>query len=177
MHDGWLWYSRQQETLLKTGSLPPSQTLLTVFFVICNPAKMPPIPVAPESCSHVLAEFDCLDPLLSALRLDSGRLKVRVTPPYFMDGPAEGSGFPKGGVLSQCTCLAVSRKWLALGTSAGGLHLIQREGWKQKLILTHKVTSSMFQLLGGLHIMKGDVHLLISFPGRFHHSGGLLPSR
>ncbi|TWW75977.1 Hermansky-Pudlak syndrome 5 protein [Takifugu flavidus] len=73
---------------------------------------MPPIPVAPESCSHVLAEFDCLDPLLSALRLDSGRLK--------------------------CTCLAVSRKWLALGTSAGGLHLIQREGWKQKLILTHK---------------------------------------
>ncbi|KAJ8402962.1 hypothetical protein AAFF_G00362760 [Aldrovandia affinis] len=65
-----------------------------------------------ESYSHVLAEFDCLDPLLAALRLDSGRLK--------------------------CTCLAVSRKWLALGTSAGGLHLIQREGWKQRLILTHK---------------------------------------
>nr|XP_046249173.1 Hermansky-Pudlak syndrome 5 protein [Scatophagus argus]XP_046249174.1 Hermansky-Pudlak syndrome 5 protein [Scatophagus argus] len=73
---------------------------------------MPPIPVVPEKHSHVLAEFDCLDPLLSALRLDSGRLK--------------------------CTCLAVSRKWLALGTSAGGLHLIQREGWKQRLILTHK---------------------------------------
>ncbi|XP_012674244.1 Hermansky-Pudlak syndrome 5 protein isoform X2 [Clupea harengus] len=70
------------------------------------------IPVLPESSTHVLAEFDCLDPLLSALRLDSGRLK--------------------------CTCLAVSRKWLALGTSAGGLHLIQREGWKQRLILTHK---------------------------------------
>lgn len=73
---------------------------------------MPLIPVVPENHSHVLAEFDCLDPLLSALRLDSGRLK--------------------------CTCLAVSRKWLALGTSAGGLHLIQREGWKQRLILTHK---------------------------------------
>ncbi|CAL8261612.1 unnamed protein product [Merluccius merluccius] len=73
---------------------------------------MPPVPVVPESQSHVLAEFDCLDPLLSALRLDSGRLK--------------------------CTCLAVSKKWLALGTSAGGLHLIQREGWKQRLILTHK---------------------------------------
>ncbi|XP_070828984.1 Hermansky-Pudlak syndrome 5 protein [Chaetodon trifascialis] len=73
---------------------------------------MPVIPVVPENHSHVLAEFDCLDPLLSALRLDSGRLK--------------------------CTCLAVSRKWLALGTSAGGLHLIQREGWKQRLILTHK---------------------------------------
>uniref|UniRef100_A0A8C2GBR8 Hermansky-Pudlak syndrome 5 protein homolog n=1 Tax=Cyprinus carpio TaxID=7962 RepID=A0A8C2GBR8_CYPCA len=72
------------------------------------------IPVVPvESCTHVLAEFDCLDPLLSALRLDSGRIK--------------------------CTCLSVSRKWLALGTSAGGLHLIQRDGWKQKLILTHKV--------------------------------------
>ncbi|XP_077066107.1 BLOC-2 complex member HPS5 [Siphateles boraxobius] len=71
------------------------------------------IPVVPvESCTHVLAEFDCLDPLLSALRLDSGRIK--------------------------CTCLSVSRKWLALGTSSGGLHLIQREGWKQKLILTHK---------------------------------------
>uniref|UniRef100_A0A8C1T0M2 Hermansky-Pudlak syndrome 5 protein homolog n=1 Tax=Cyprinus carpio TaxID=7962 RepID=A0A8C1T0M2_CYPCA len=71
------------------------------------------IPVVPvESCTHVLAEFDCLDPLLSALRLDSGRIK--------------------------CTCLSVSRKWLALGTSAGGLHLIQRDGWKQKLILTHK---------------------------------------
>uniref|UniRef100_A0A667ZZA1 Hermansky-Pudlak syndrome 5 protein homolog n=1 Tax=Myripristis murdjan TaxID=586833 RepID=A0A667ZZA1_9TELE len=74
---------------------------------------MPLLTVVPENCSHVLAEFDCLDPLLSALRLDSGRLK--------------------------CTCLAVSRKWLALGTSAGGLHLIQREGWKQRLILTHKV--------------------------------------
>uniref|UniRef100_A0A668A582 Hermansky-Pudlak syndrome 5 protein homolog n=1 Tax=Myripristis murdjan TaxID=586833 RepID=A0A668A582_9TELE len=73
---------------------------------------MPLLTVVPENCSHVLAEFDCLDPLLSALRLDSGRLK--------------------------CTCLAVSRKWLALGTSAGGLHLIQREGWKQRLILTHK---------------------------------------
>ncbi|XP_035251534.1 Hermansky-Pudlak syndrome 5 protein isoform X1 [Anguilla anguilla] len=73
---------------------------------------MPSLPVVPEAYSHVLAEFDCLDPLLAALRLDSGRLK--------------------------CTCLAVSRKWLALGTSAGGLHLIQREGWKQRLILTHK---------------------------------------
>ncbi|XP_046890458.1 Hermansky-Pudlak syndrome 5 protein isoform X2 [Hypomesus transpacificus] len=70
------------------------------------------VPVVSESHSHVLAEFDCLDPLLSALRLDSGRLK--------------------------CTCLAVSRKWLAIGTSSGGLHLIQRDGWKQRLILTHK---------------------------------------
>ncbi|XP_029010017.1 Hermansky-Pudlak syndrome 5 protein isoform X2 [Betta splendens] len=73
---------------------------------------MPLIPVVPENHTHVLAEFDCLDSLLSALRLDSGRLK--------------------------CSCLAVSRKWLALGTSAGGLHLIQRDGWKQRLILTHK---------------------------------------
>ncbi|KAF7701894.1 Hermansky-Pudlak syndrome 5 protein [Silurus meridionalis] len=70
------------------------------------------IPVVPETFTHVLAEFDSFDPLISALRLDSGRLK--------------------------CTCLAVSRKWLALGTSAGGLHLIQRDGWKQRLILTHK---------------------------------------
>ncbi|XP_076846999.1 BLOC-2 complex member HPS5 [Brachyhypopomus gauderio] len=70
------------------------------------------IPVVPETCTHVLAEFDCLDPLLSALRLDANRLK--------------------------CTCLAASRKWLALGNSAGGLHLIQKDGWKQRLILTHK---------------------------------------
>lgn len=40
---------------------------------------MPVVPVVPETYSHVLAEFDCLDPLLSALRLDSGRLKVSYT--------------------------------------------------------------------------------------------------
>ncbi|XP_077566552.1 BLOC-2 complex member HPS5 [Stigmatopora nigra] len=73
---------------------------------------MPRVAVVPEVHTHVLAEFDCLDPLLSTLRLDSSRLK--------------------------CMSLAVSKKWLALGTSAGGLHLIQREGWKQRLILTHK---------------------------------------
>ncbi|XP_069757383.1 Hermansky-Pudlak syndrome 5 protein isoform X2 [Narcine bancroftii] len=70
------------------------------------------LPVLPESCSHILAELDSLDPLLSSLRLDSNRLK--------------------------CTCLSVSRKWLALGTSAGGLHLIYKEGWKQRIMLTHK---------------------------------------
>ncbi|XP_038620892.1 Hermansky-Pudlak syndrome 5 protein [Tachyglossus aculeatus] len=68
--------------------------------------------VIPESFSHVLAELDSLDPLLSALRLDSSRLK--------------------------CTCVAVSRKWLALGSSGGGLHLVQREDWKQRLYLTHQ---------------------------------------
>ena len=40
---------------------------------------VPMVPVVSESHSHVLAEFDCLDPLLSALRLDSGRLKVKVS--------------------------------------------------------------------------------------------------
>uniref|UniRef100_A0A3B3Z800 HPS5 biogenesis of lysosomal organelles complex 2 subunit 2 n=1 Tax=Periophthalmus magnuspinnatus TaxID=409849 RepID=A0A3B3Z800_9GOBI len=92
----------------------------TIYSCFCSfgwlPLKMPCVPLVPENNTHVLAEFDCLDPLLAALRLDSGRLK--------------------------CTCLAVSRKWLALGTSAGGLHLIQREGWKQRLILTHKVLFS-----------------------------------
>ncbi|XP_068117548.1 BLOC-2 complex member HPS5 [Hyperolius riggenbachi] len=68
--------------------------------------------VLPESSTHVLAEFDSLDPLLSALRLDSSRLK--------------------------CTCVGVSRRWLALGSSGGGLNLIQRDGWKHRLILTHK---------------------------------------
>ncbi|XP_048342877.1 Hermansky-Pudlak syndrome 5 protein isoform X2 [Sphaerodactylus townsendi] len=68
--------------------------------------------VIPETYSHVLAEFECLHQLLSALRLDSSRLK--------------------------CTCLAVSRKWLALGSSGGGLNLIQKENWKQRLFLTHK---------------------------------------
>ncbi|XP_032976210.1 BLOC-2 complex member HPS5 isoform X3 [Rhinolophus ferrumequinum] len=70
------------------------------------------VPVIPESYSHVLAEFESLDPLLSALRLDSSRLK--------------------------CTSIAVSRKWLALGTSGGGLNLIQKEGWKHRLFLSHK---------------------------------------
>uniref|UniRef100_A0A8C0GEQ1 Hermansky-Pudlak syndrome 5 protein homolog n=1 Tax=Chelonoidis abingdonii TaxID=106734 RepID=A0A8C0GEQ1_CHEAB len=73
---------------------------------------MTSVPMIPESYSHVLAELECLDPLLSALRLDSSRLK--------------------------CTCIAVSRKWLALGSSGGGLNLIQKEGWKQRLFLTHK---------------------------------------
>lgn len=80
--------------------------------MIIKPRCIATMPVIPESYSHVLAECDSLDPLLSALRLDSSRLK--------------------------CTCVAVSRKWLALGSSAGGLHLIQKEGWKQRLILTHK---------------------------------------
>ncbi|XP_077143256.1 BLOC-2 complex member HPS5 [Ranitomeya variabilis] len=66
----------------------------------------------PEAPSHVLAEFDSLDPLLSILRLDSSRLK--------------------------CTCLDVSRRWLVLGSSGGGLNLIQKDGWKQRLFLTHK---------------------------------------
>ncbi|XP_040844404.1 Hermansky-Pudlak syndrome 5 protein isoform X2 [Ochotona curzoniae] len=73
---------------------------------------MTSVPVIAESYSHVLAEFESLDPLLSALRLDSSRLR--------------------------CTSIAVSRKWLALGSSGGGLHLIQREGWKHRLLLSHK---------------------------------------
>ncbi|PIO22440.1 hypothetical protein AB205_0076780, partial [Aquarana catesbeiana] len=43
-----------------------------------------------------------------------------------------------------CTCLAVSRRWLALGSSGGGLNLIQRDGWKHRLILTHKVNQSEY---------------------------------
>ncbi|NXP52666.1 HPS5 protein, partial [Heliornis fulica] len=73
---------------------------------------MASVPIIPDSYSHVLAEFECLDPLLSALRLDSSRLK--------------------------CTCVAVSKRWLALGSSGGGLNLIQKDGWKQRLFLTHK---------------------------------------
>ncbi|XP_077177694.1 BLOC-2 complex member HPS5 [Paroedura picta] len=73
---------------------------------------MASVPVIPETYSHVLAEFECLNPLLSALRLDSSRLK--------------------------CTSLAVSRKWLALGSSGGGLNVIQKDSWKQRLFLTHK---------------------------------------
>lgn len=37
---------------------------------------MASVPVIPDSYNHVLAELECLDPLLSALRLDSSRLKV-----------------------------------------------------------------------------------------------------
>ncbi|NXU78602.1 HPS5 protein, partial [Oreotrochilus melanogaster] len=73
---------------------------------------MASVPVIPDTHNHVLAEFECLDPLLSALRLDSSRLK--------------------------CTCIAVSKRWIALGSSGGGLNLIQKDGWKQRLFLTHK---------------------------------------
>ncbi|NXR64583.1 HPS5 protein, partial [Rhadina sibilatrix] len=75
---------------------------------------MASVPVIPDSYNHVLAELECLDPLLSALRLDSSRLK--------------------------CTCIDVSKRWLALGSSGGGLNLIQKDGWKQRLFLTHKLT-------------------------------------
>lgn len=44
--------------------------------VVGSAARMPLIPLVPENHNNVLAEFDCLDPLLSALRFDSGRLKV-----------------------------------------------------------------------------------------------------
>lgn len=70
------------------------------------------VPMIQEPYSHVLAEFETLDPLLSALRLDSSRLK--------------------------CTSIAVSRKWLALGSSGGGLNIIQKEGWKHRLFLSHR---------------------------------------
>lgn len=70
------------------------------------------VPVIPEAYSHVLAEFESLDPLLTALRLDSSRLR--------------------------CTSIAVSRKWLALGSTGGGLNLIQKDGWKQRLFLSHR---------------------------------------
>lgn len=73
---------------------------------------MTSVPVIPEAYSHVLAEFESLDPLLTALRLDSSRLK--------------------------CTSIAVSRKWLALGSTGGGLNLIQKDGWKQRLFLSHR---------------------------------------
>ncbi|NXR43656.1 HPS5 protein, partial [Hippolais icterina] len=75
---------------------------------------MASVPVIPDSYNHVLAELECLDPLLSALRLDSSRLK--------------------------CTCIDVSKRWLALGSSGGGVNLIQKDGWKQRLFLTHKLT-------------------------------------
>ncbi|NXM13214.1 HPS5 protein, partial [Ploceus nigricollis] len=75
---------------------------------------MASVPVIPDSYNHVLAELECLDPLLSALRLDSSRLK--------------------------CMCIDVSKRWLALGSSGGGLNLIQKDGWKQRLFLTHKLT-------------------------------------
>ncbi|NXR18293.1 HPS5 protein, partial [Cinclus mexicanus] len=81
---------------------------------------MASVPVIPDSYNHVLAELECLDPLLSALRLDSSRLK--------------------------CTCIDVSKRWLALGSSGGGLNLIQKDGWKQRLFLTHKLSGMLLRL-------------------------------
>ncbi|NXF01708.1 HPS5 protein, partial [Smithornis capensis] len=87
---------------------------------------MASVPVIPDSYNHVLAELECLDPLLSALRLDSSRLK--------------------------CTCIDVSKRWLALGSSGGGLNLIQKDGWKQRLFLTHKKIRSLILKLYSLSL-------------------------
>lgn len=73
---------------------------------------MTSVAVIAEPCSHVLTESESLDPLLTALRLDSSRLK--------------------------CTSIAVSRKWLALGSTGGGLNLIQKDGWNHRLYLAHR---------------------------------------
>lgn len=77
--------------------------------------------------------------------------------------------------MFQCTCLAVSRKWLALGTSAGGLHLIQKEDWKQKLILTHKV----YNYTRNIFFCKSYQRFTekTTFSGGIHCTCGLLPSR
>ncbi|KAK2100677.1 BLOC-2 complex member hps5 [Saguinus oedipus] len=57
------------------------------------------VPVIPESYSHVLAEFESLDPLLSALRLDSSRLKE--------------------GAISQIACCLHDDDYVAVATSQG----------------------------------------------------------
>ncbi|XP_055437277.1 BLOC-2 complex member HPS5 isoform X2 [Bubalus kerabau] len=57
------------------------------------------VPVIPESYSHVLAEFESLDPLLSALRLDSTRLKE--------------------GAISQIACCLHDDDYVAVATSQG----------------------------------------------------------
>nr|XP_034788160.1 BLOC-2 complex member HPS5 isoform X3 [Pan paniscus] len=57
------------------------------------------VPVIPESYSHVLAEFESLDPLLSALRLDSSRLKE--------------------GAISQVACCLHDDDYVAVATSQG----------------------------------------------------------
>lgn len=74
-HSRQLWYVR----VVTAEGAHIFHALLTLCFSLsCGGlrGKMSLIPVVPENHSHVLAEFDCLDPLLSALRLDSGRLKV-----------------------------------------------------------------------------------------------------
>lgn len=38
----------------------------------------------------------------------------------------------------------MSRKWLALGSTGGGLNLIQKDGWKQRLFLSHRVRPRTF---------------------------------
>ncbi|XP_052570265.1 BLOC-2 complex member HPS5 isoform X2 [Peromyscus californicus insignis] len=57
------------------------------------------VPVIPETYSHVLAEFESLDPLLTALRLDSSRLKE--------------------GAISQIACCSHDDDYVAVATSQG----------------------------------------------------------
>ncbi|XP_061891926.1 Hermansky-Pudlak syndrome 5 protein isoform X2 [Entelurus aequoreus] len=67
---------------------------------------MAPVAVVPEVHSHVLAEFDCLDPLLSTLRLDSGRLKAYL--PAFQEGS-----------ITQVSCCPHDEDFVAVATSQG----------------------------------------------------------
>ncbi|MEQ2201026.1 hypothetical protein XENOCAPTIV_006483 [Xenoophorus captivus] len=107
---------------------------------------MPLITVVPENHSHVLAEFDCLDPLLSALRFDSGRLKTVTT----VDSRVVQLGYQDGRLLvsslSRCYLyladVAVHRGELFCLHSSGRLshlsllsaercveRLLRRESW------------------------------------------------
>lgn len=55
----------------------------------------------------------------------------------------------------------MSKRWLALGSSGGGLNLIQKDGWKQRLFLAHKVR------------VKNSVQ---KFPGKMDRERGIVSS-
>lgn len=65
----------------------------------------------------------------------------------------------------QCTCIDVSKRWLALGSSGGGLNLIQKDGWKQRLFLAHKVRvkNSIEKFLRKMELGKRHCYKLIFY--------------
>lgn len=75
------WYSGNNNLLLADTSIKCKCNV--ILLTLYSPELVRMIPVVPELFTHVLAEFDSFDPLISALRLDSGRLKVTQAPRSF----------------------------------------------------------------------------------------------
>ncbi|XP_070296684.1 Hermansky-Pudlak syndrome 5 protein [Salvelinus sp. IW2-2015] len=126
---------------------------------------MPVLPVVPEVQSHVLAEFDCLDPLLSALRLDSGRLKTR---PGI--NKCTVSSIPEGSI-TQVSCCPHDEDFIAVATSQGAVVVwelqLERRGRPERVSVSweHRgqTVTSLCWDTAALRVFAGDKGGKVSF--------------